>query len=118
MSDAEHLLPKMSRRQFLGSLLALGASVALPVPLAKATDAQIDAAWAQLARQEPWYFEVGESGTIVAPGPGPSIRRDVFKLWTGGIDSPEALIEEVDACPPHEKQNGLRVVFMPALPRA
>ena len=56
----------INRRDFLKSLLAVGATVALPVTVAAATPAQIDTAWAKLLK-EPWYFEVTGSGTIVDP---------------------------------------------------
>ena len=48
------------RRTFLKSLIALGASVALP---ADATQAQVDAAWQRL-QAKPYFFDVNEYGTI------------------------------------------------------
>lgn len=100
MSDVDDRVPAMNRRQFLGSLLALGASVTLPVPVAQATDEQINDAWARL-QQTPWPFEVSEFGTIVDPAfAEPQIRREVFRVSTDWIDTPQELIREVDGCFP------------------
>jgi hypothetical protein len=100
MSDFNDRMPAMNRRQFLGSLIALGASVALPAPVAQATDEQINEAWARL-QQAPWYFEVSEFGTIVDPSIAePQVRRDVFRVSTDWIATPQGLIREVDRCIP------------------
>jgi hypothetical protein len=92
---------KITRRDFLAGLLSVGATIALPVPLAQATQAQVDTAWKQLL-DEPWYFEVNGSRTIVeADADEPEIRSDVFEgIWVAGIKTPEDLIREVDGCTP------------------
>lgn len=58
---------QIDRREFLKSLLAIGATVALPVAIADATPAQIDTAWATLTKK-PWTLKVNQSDTIIAPG--------------------------------------------------
>jgi hypothetical protein len=84
---------EINRRGFLASLIALGAAVALP---AKATDAQIDAAWATLLN-DPWWFVVNDSMTIVEPdGQEPKIRSDVYDISTWSIKTPDDLIDEID----------------------
>ncbi len=100
MSDFDDRLPSVNRRQFLGNLIALGASVALPVPIAQATDEQVSEVWTRL-QQAPWYFEVSEFGTIVDPSfAEPQVRRDVFRVSTDWIATPQELILEVDGCIP------------------
>lgn len=100
VSEFDDRVPAMNRRQFLGSLIALGASVALPVPVAHATDDQINEAWTRL-QGAPWHFEVNEFGTIVDPSIAePQVRRDVFRVSTDWIDAPHELIREVDGCIP------------------
>ncbi len=83
-----------SRRQFLASLSALGATLSFPA-LASAT--QVNRSWAALLRS-PWYFEVEEYGTIVEPeGKQPSIRSDVYDIELGFIKAPRDLIDEVQS---------------------
>jgi hypothetical protein len=91
---------RINRRGFLASLLAVGATVALPVPFAQATPAQVDTAWEQL-QADPWIFEVGESYTITdGVDVEPQVRSDVFDIWTTGIKTPADLIMVVEGCTP------------------
>jgi hypothetical protein len=86
--------PPFSRRQFLVSLSALGATLTFPA-LASAT--QVNRSWAELLRS-PWYFEIDEYGTIVEPeGKQPSIRRDVYDFEVGFINSQQDLIDEIQS---------------------
>lgn len=88
------MVAPFSRRQFLASLSALGATLSFPT-LASAT--QVNRSWAALLRS-PWYFEVEEYGTIVEPeGKEPSIRSDVYDLDVGSINSPQHLIDEIQS---------------------
>ena len=74
---------KLNRRNFLAGLIAVGATIALPVALADATPAQVDTAWKQLLKS-PWYFDVNESDTITdSSHTEPTIRSDVFFVNTG-----------------------------------
>ena len=89
---------EITRRGFLAGLLAAGATIALPVPLAQATQAQVDAAWKQLL-DDPWYFEVNGSRTIVeADGKEPEIRSDVFDVDLGRQPTPQSLVDDVEGC--------------------
>jgi hypothetical protein len=84
----------LSRRNFLASLSALGATLSFP---ALASASQVNRSWAALLRS-PWYFDVEEYGTIVEPeGKEPSIRRDVYDVEVGFIKSPEHLIDEIES---------------------
>jgi hypothetical protein len=86
----------INRRGFLASLIAVGATVALPVPPAQATPAQIDQAWDKL-QQDPWYFTVDEYHTIDEPGQvEPRIRADVYDIAVARITTIDRLIMEVD----------------------
>ena len=65
----------LNRRKFLAGLAAVGASLALPVPLQEATTAQVNKAWNTLV-QDPWFFEVNDVGSIVeADVAEPRLRR-------------------------------------------
>lgn len=86
----------VTRRQFLGALLGLGASLALHGPLDVAAQADIDRAWDALVAQ-PFAFEVSEFGTITEPcAAEPKIRRDVYDIDTAYIRSIADLIREID----------------------
>jgi hypothetical protein len=91
---------KITRRGFLAGLLAVGATIALPVPVAQATPAQVDEAWKKLLK-DPWYFEINEFGTILEQGgKEPEIRSDLFDVDLGSGPTPQSLVDEVDACYP------------------
>lgn len=91
---------KITRRSFLQALLYAGAAVALPVPVAEATPAQVDAVWNKLIK-DPWFFDVNEYGTIlVADADEPELRRDVFDISLGDKCTPEQLVREVESCWP------------------
>jgi hypothetical protein len=82
----------MIRRDFLASLLAMGASVTLPVPIALATPEQLDDAWRQL-EDCPLLFAVDDDGTILDPTAyDPEFRRDVFSFDERDFSSPDAII--------------------------
>jgi|JI10StandDraft_1071094.scaffolds.fasta_scaffold476963_2 hypothetical protein len=84
----------MNRREFLASLIGLGAAIALP---AKATEAQVDEVWEQLLR-EPWSFAVNDTGTIVEPdGHEPHINSDVYDgISSAYLKTPNDLVDQVD----------------------
>lgn len=91
---------RLDRRSFLASLVALGASVALPLPIAKASPAQINQAWRQF-QDAPWMFDVDEYQTITAGvDDEPKVRSDVFDIEVADIRTPKDLITEVQCCPP------------------
>ena len=90
----------ITRRTFLAGLLSVGATIALPVPLAQATPAQVNTAWKQLLK-DPWYFEVNGHGTIVeADAEEPKIRSDVFDVDLGRACTPDSLVQDVEGCTP------------------
>lgn len=91
---------KLNRRQFLAGLIALGATVAIPVALADATPAEVNAAWKQLLKA-PWYFDVTEFNTIIDSSVSePSIRSEVFDVRTGDQCTVSSLISEIEDCYP------------------
>jgi hypothetical protein len=90
----------ITRRSFLAGLLSVGATIALPVPLAQATPTQVNEAWKQLLK-DPWYFEVNDHGTIVvANEEEPRIRSDVFDVDLGRNCTPDSLVQDVEGCTP------------------
>jgi len=93
-------LATVNRRRFLQGLVALGASISIPVVLQAASAAQVDEAWGK-ALADPWLFDVNDYGTIVEPDvPLPTIRSDVFDVWDLQPRDPEHLIGEVEAVVP------------------
>lgn len=87
--------PVMNRRDFIGSLLAMGAPIALAVPVAQASRYQVDKAWSQLLA-DPFIFDVDEGRTITDPiATEPEFRSDVFSLSAEHITTPAAFIHEV-----------------------
>jgi hypothetical protein len=49
------------------------------------------------------FYEVNEYGTLVDPSvPEPTIRRDVFDIWTKGIKTTNDLISAIQDCTPLE----------------
>ena len=91
---------KLNRRQFLAGLIALGATVALPVALADATPAQVNTAWKQLLKA-PWYFDITELGTIVEGSVSePTIRSEVFDVGTSDRCTVNSLISDIEDCCP------------------
>ena len=91
---------KLSRRQFLAGLLSVGATLALPLPLAQASAAQVNTAWKQMLK-EPWYFEVNDCNTIVeADAENPKIRSDVFDVDIGAHCTAQSLVNDVESCYP------------------
>lgn len=91
---------KFNRRQFLLGLLSVGATIALPVALAKATPAQVNTAWNGLLN-DPWYFDVNEFDTIWTAGvKEPKIRSDVFDADLTDRCTVESLISDIEACWP------------------
>jgi hypothetical protein len=91
---------KLNRRHFLASLIAVGATVVLPVALADATPVQVKTAWKQLLKT-PWYFDVTESGTIVDGSVSePTIRSEVFDVGTSDRCTVDSLISDIEDCYP------------------
>ena len=90
----------VSRRRFLQALAALGASIALPVPVEQASAQVIDAAWSK-AVEAPWHFSVNEWGTIVARALPSRRSGPMSSMWrTWRLRDPEDLICEVESVPP------------------
>jgi hypothetical protein len=89
---------KINRRQFLAGLAGLGAAVILPK---NATAAQVNDVWTRLLA-EPWYFDVGEYGTLVDPSVAdPKTRADIWgSIRTTWMETPSDLIHEVECCEP------------------
>jgi hypothetical protein len=83
------------RRDFLKSIIAM----ALPIPLAEATDQQVDAAWQELSRNPSCsVFAVDEYRTLSCPWEEyPSYRHEVFDVNTH-VRSRQALLREIEAC--------------------
>ena len=83
----------MNRRQFLQSLAAIGASIAIPLPaLSKASSAEIDTAWQALVR-EPQTFYVSSFGALSSSfgsSNSPSSRLELLNL-----DYPPAKLTEL-----------------------
>lgn len=79
----------MNRRDYLKSLLAIGAGITLPFNLATASDAEVDAAWEQGID----LFEVNGYGTIsVANFAEPQTRAEAFRISVDDLDDPVELI--------------------------
>jgi hypothetical protein len=89
---------KINRRQFLAGLAGLGAAVILPK---NATAAQVTAAWTRLLA-DPWYFDVGEYGTLIESGVSdPTTRSDVWDdISISRLKTPQDLIYAVEDCEP------------------
>lgn len=68
----------MDRRTFLKTLASFGASIALPLDLATASDAEVDTAWTEAANT--WdLFEVGEFRTLsYANFEAPTTRLEAY----------------------------------------
>ncbi len=78
----------MDRRTFLKALASFGASIALPLDLAVATDAEIDSAWTEAANM--WdLFEVSEFRTLsYANFEEPTTRYDAYGFTsTSDVDA-------------------------------
>ena len=78
----------MDRRTFLKALVSLGASIALPLDLATASDAEIDTAWTEAAST--WeLFEVSEFRSLsYANFEEPTTRYDAYGFSdTGDVDA-------------------------------
>jgi hypothetical protein len=89
---------KLNRRNFLAGLIALGATIALPVAFADATPAQVNIAWKQLLKS-PWYFDVTEFDTIVDGSVSePTIRSEVFDVGTSERCTVNSLISDIEDC--------------------
>ena len=74
----------MDRRTFLKALVSFGASIALPLDLATASDAEIDTAWTEAAST--WdLFEVSEFGSLsYANFEEPTTRYDAYAFSDAG----------------------------------
>lgn len=82
----------MDRRTFLKALASFGASIALPVNLAAASDEEIDLAWSEAANT--WdLFEVGEYRTLwYANFEEPKNRYEAYEFSSTG-DVSRSMIE-------------------------
>lgn len=86
----------MNRRQFLQALASVGASIALPISIAAATESQVDQAWQTLVK-DPWYFDVNDYGTIEVAGvPDPKLWSDIYDLSPFTPRSAKDFISEVE----------------------
>jgi len=91
---------KLNRRHFLASLMAVGATIALPVPLAQATTAQVNTAWKQLLK-DPWFFAVNADNTITDTSIGePKFRHQVFDVCLCDQCTPDSLVSDIEDCEP------------------
>lgn len=87
----------LNRREFLQSLIALGASFSVPV---NATPEQIEAVW-EKAQSDPWYFDVNNSNTISVSGyQQDETWGDVFCVSTRSLKTPDDVISEIHSCQP------------------
>ena len=85
----------LNRRNFLLSLIALGANYSLSDD---ATARAVTKAWVQ-ALAEPWYFSVDAHGTITEPDyPQRETWGEIFSIYIAGIKTPEDVVREVDRC--------------------
>ncbi len=90
----------IKRRDFLTSLLGIGAAIAIPFHPSRATAEEIDHAWEEVT-QHPTVFHVDEYNTITVPGiKEPEIRSDVYGDSTKSIDSIDDLVHQVESCEP------------------
>lgn len=89
----------IDRRRFLAALAGLGAIAALP---SDATDAEVDAAWAQ-ADADAYTFLVADDGQLVDDASyEPPSREDLWCLYLHGGESGEELLAACKQCPPLE----------------
>lgn len=87
---------QLNRRSFLQTLIALGASYALPE---NANAEQVDQVW-EAAKADPWHFAVNEWGTITDPDVQEGETwGDIFWINTNFLQSSRDLINEIHACP-------------------
>ncbi len=76
----------MERRTFLKTLIALGVSVALPTPLATASDEEVEQAY-QTLRSIYGLYEVSEYGTLSdADFEAPRTRREAYGYTRADLD--------------------------------
>ena len=78
----------MDRRTFLKALASFGASIALPLDLATASDAEVDTAWTETAKT--WdLFEVSEIRSLsYANFEEPTTRYDAYGFtYTSDVDA-------------------------------
>lgn len=88
---------QLNRREFLLSLIAIGASFVLP---ANATPTQVDEVW-QKAIDQPWYFTVNDWGTITDPNFVENEQwADIFHFETSCLRKPDDIIDTVNGCQP------------------
>jgi hypothetical protein len=82
----------MNRREFLKSLMALGAAIAVPVDLASASTEEVDVAWS--AAKDAWgLFEVNGYDTLsFANFEEPTTRRDAY----GYSSAAEVDVDEIE----------------------
>lgn len=90
----------MNRREFLKALLGVGAVIALPVPIAQASPAQVDAVWTELVKR-PWVFYVNDYGTIVDDDPREAqTRAEVFHVDPECLRNIDDVRDAIEGCYP------------------
>lgn len=93
----------INRRQLLGALASIGASVAVPIGSAPARD--IDREWDRLV-STPYVFEVDRHGTIREPDIDEvPTRGDLYQLTEADLSDAKAIASAADDC------YGLRVML-------
>lgn len=108
----------MNRREFIKSLLALGASVALPVDalpfdINTATDAEIDAAW----NSGLFDFEVEDYGTIsFADFDEPRTNAEAYGWSLQELQDPQSLRDFSDRNRLHCRLQGVYEVHLEGIP--
>jgi len=91
---------KLNRRHFLAGLASVSAIIALPIPLAQAKPAQVNAVWAALL-EDPLYFDVDEADTVSTAGElQPEKRHEVFYADLTERCTIESLIYDIEICWP------------------
>jgi len=88
----------MNRRDFIKTMLVLGASITFPLDINAATDSEVDAAWDSAG----FAFDVQDYGTIwVAEFEEPVTRAEAYGVSLGDLDYryPQALNGFAESCP-------------------
>lgn len=88
---------QFNRREFLQSLIALGAGYSLPE---NATSKQIEEVW-EKAQSDPWYFDVNDSQTISVSGYAQDETwDDIYCISTASLKTPGDVISAINGCQP------------------
>lgn len=85
----------ITRRQLIEGLIGLGATMAVPISMATASEEDVEKIWLGLL-EEPWFFDVDAQGTIIEPdAPSPKTRSDVYDINLRYIETPGDLVSTV-----------------------